>query len=67
MTISIQSITNERRRYETDLAALQADAEETHRGHRGEQKRAERLQLEMNRLLKELRREQENYKNAEAV
>jgi len=41
--------------------------DEAHRGRREAEERADRLQMEANRLADELRREQENYKNAEAV
>lgn len=67
LTISITSLSNERRRYEGDLAAIQADAEEAHKARRASDERADRLQLEVNRLIEELRREQDNYKQAESV
>jgi len=67
LTISITSLSNERRRYEGDLAAISADAEEAHKARRAAEERADRLQLEVNRLIEELRREQENYKNADSV
>lgn len=41
--------------------------EEAHRGRREAEDRADRLQMELNRAMEELRREQENYKNAESI
>ena len=67
LTIQITTITADRRRYETDLASLHAEAEEATRYRREAEDRADRLQIEVNRLIEELRREQDNYKSAENV
>lgn len=67
LTIQITAISGDRRRFESDLAAARAEAEEAVRARREAEDRADRLQLEVNRLLEELRREQENYKSAESV
>lgn len=67
LTIQITSISGDRRRFEADLAAARAEADEAVRARREAEDRADRLQIEVNRLLEELRREQENYKNAETV
>lgn len=47
--------------------ALQAEAEEANKARRAAEERGDRLQLEVNRLIEELRREQDNYKNAESL
>ena len=67
LTVSITSVSGERRRFEADMASLQAEYEETLRGRRDAEDRADRLQMELNRVMEELRREQENYKNAESI
>lgn len=67
LTIQITSITGDRRRFESELASLHAEVDESNRARREAEDRADRLQLEVNRLIEELRREQDNYKNAESV
>jgi len=67
LTIQITTITGDRRRFESELSSLRAEADEATRARREAEDRADRLQLEVNRLIEELRREQDNYKNAEGV
>lgn len=67
LNISISAATGDRRRFEADLLALQAEAEEANKARRAAEERGDRLQLEVNRLIEELRREQDNYKNAESL
>lgn len=67
LTISITAITGDKRRMESDIAAMQADLDEALNARRNAEDRADRLQMEVNRLMEELRQEQENYKNAEGL
>lgn len=66
LSISITTISTERRRYEADLAALHADLDEALAAKQAAEDRADRVTQELNRLLEELRHEQENYRNADA-
>lgn len=52
---------------ETDFAAMHADLDDALKAKAAAQERADRLQLEVNRLTDELRHEQEGFKNAEAA
>ena len=47
LTVNITSITGDRRRFEADLASLQAELDEAHRGRREAEDRADRLQIEV--------------------
>jgi len=57
LTISIQTVTADRRRLEADVASLHFQLEESHRGRREAEERANRLQWEIVRLTHELRSE----------
>lgn len=67
ITITVQALTNDKRRMEADIAAMQSDLDEALNGQRAAEDRADRLQAEVNRLADELRQEQDNYKNAESL
>lgn len=67
LTISITALTNDKRRMEGDMSAMQADLDEAVNGRRAAEERADRFGNEVNRLMEELRQEQENYKNAESL
>ncbi|XP_052279073.1 paramyosin-like isoform X2 [Dreissena polymorpha] len=67
LSIQITSITNDKRRMEADIAAMQADLDDALNGRTAAEERADRLQAEVNRLAEELRQEQDNYKNAESL
>lgn len=67
LTISITTISNEKRRLEADIGGMQADLDEAVNARRASDERADRLANENSRLSEELRQEQENYKNAEAL
>jgi len=67
LTISITTITNEKRRLEADLGSMQGDLDEALNARRAAEERADRLANENARLAEELRQEQDNYKNAEAL
>lgn len=67
LTISITTITNEKRRLESDIGSMQGDLDEALNARRAAEERADRLAAENNRLAEELRQEQDNYKNAEAL
>jgi len=66
LTISVTSLTGDKRRMEGDMATMHADLDEALNQRRASDERADRLQMEVNRLLEELRAAQENYKNADA-
>jgi len=67
LTIQVTVLTNDKRRMEADITAMQADLDEALNGQRASDERAERLAAENKRLADELRQEQENYKNAESL
>jgi chromosome segregation ATPase len=67
LSISITTLTSDKRRIEGDIAHMQADLDEALNARRAAEDRADRLQAEVNRLADELRQEQENYKNAETL
>ena len=67
MTLQVTSLTNDKRRLEGDLAAMQSDLDDAINNQRAAEERAERLAAENARLADELRQEQENYKNAESL
>ena len=52
---------------EADFQTMSADLDEAINARRAADERADKLQLEVNRLIDELRHEQENYRNAEAL
>lgn len=67
LTISITSLTGDKRRLEADVLSLQAAHDEAVNGRRAAEERADRLQLEVNRLFEELRQEQDNFKKADGI
>merc|ERR1712002_1056210 len=67
LTISITTLTQEKRRLESDLSSITADIEDAVGGRRAAEENAARLANENARLADELRQEQENYKNAESL
>ena len=52
---------------EADIGAMQADLDEAVNARRASDDRADRLAAEASRLQEELRQEQDNYKNADAL
>lgn len=60
-------MTGDKRRLEADVASLQAAYDEANNGRRAAEERADRLQLEVNRLFEELRQEQDNFKKADTI
>ena len=62
VTLQVTSLTNDKRRLEGDLAAMQSDLDDAINNQRAAEERAERLAAENARLADELRQEQENYK-----
>ena len=67
LTISITTLTTEKRRMEADIAAMHADLDDALNGRRGAEERADRLAAENLRLTDDLRQETELHKNAEAL
>lgn len=67
LTLIVTSLTNDKRRLEGDVAAMQSDLDDAINNQRAAEERAERLSSENGRLADELRQEQENYKNAESL
>lgn len=67
LTISITSLSGDKRRLESDVQSLSASFDEAFNGRRSAEERADRLQLEVNRLVDELHLERENYKNADTL
>lgn len=65
--LQVTALTNDKRRMEADIAAMQSDLDDALNGQRAAEERADRLQAEVNRLADELRQEQDNYKNAESL
>ena len=65
--LQVTVLTNDKRRMEADIAAMQSDLDDALNAQRAAEERADRLQAEVNRLAGELHQEQENYKNAEAL
>ena len=53
--ISIEFVTADRRRLESDIATLNFDLEDAQRGRYEAEKRTDRLRLEVNRLRHDLR------------
>ena len=58
LVISIDFVNADRRRLESDIATLNFDLEDAQRGRREAEESADRLRLEINRLLHDLRRSQ---------
>ena len=67
VTIQVTALTNDKRRMEADISAMQSDLDDALNGRGAAEERADRLQAEVNRLAEELRQEQDNYKNAESL
>ena len=67
LTVTVTSLTNDKRRMEADISAMQADLDEALNGRRSADERADRLQAEVSRLTEELRLEADNYKNADSL
>ena len=67
LTISVTTLTNDKRRMESDIAAMHADLDDALNGRRAADERADRLQVEVGRLADDLRVESENYKHAESL
>lgn len=67
LTISITSLSSDKRRLESDLQSLSSNVDEAFNARRSAEERADRLQLEVNRLVDELHQERENYKNADTL
>jgi chromosome segregation ATPase len=67
LTITVTSLTGDKRRMEADFQAMHADLDEAINARRAAEERADRLQLEVNRLADELRQEQDNFRNADAL
>lgn len=65
--LQITVLTNDKRRLEGDIAAMQSDLDDALNAQRAAEERADRLAAEVNRLAGELHQEQENYKNAESL
>jgi len=57
LVISIEFVNADRQRLESDIATLNFDLEDAQRGRRQAEKRIDRVQLKVNRLRHELRRE----------
>lgn len=55
MSVTITNLNNDKRRLEGDLANLQAELEEALSARRAAEDRADRAQLELNRLIEELK------------
>ena len=60
-------IIRDRQRLQSDMSPTQTELEESYRDRREADDRADRLELEVDRLRDKLRREQANYKNAEIL
>ena len=67
LSVTITTITNDKRRLESDLAALASDLEEAQNFRRASEERADRMQSELNRLVEELRQEQDNFRHADGL
>jgi len=55
LSVTITNLNNDKRRLEGDLANLQAELEEALAARRAAEDRADRTQMELNRLIEELR------------
>jgi len=55
LSVTITNLNNDKRRLEGDLANLQAELEEALSARRAAEDRADRAQLELNRLIEELK------------
>lgn len=55
LSVSISNVNNDKRRLEADLANLQAELDEALIARRAADDRADRAQMELNRLAEELR------------
>lgn len=67
LTVAITTLSNDKRRIEADVGSMHADLDEALNARRAAEERADRLQMEINRLVDELRQEQDNYKQAETL
>lgn len=67
LSITINTITNDKRRMEGDIAVMQSDLDEAINARQAAEDRANKLAGEVNKLTDELRMEQENYKRAETL
>lgn len=55
LSVTITNLSNDKRRLDADLASLQAELEEALLARRAAEDRADRSQMELNRLVEELR------------
>ena len=67
LIIQVTTLTNDKRRMEADISAMQADLDEAINARQASDDRANSLANEVARLTEELRQEAENYKNADAL
>ena len=67
VTLQVTALTNDKRRLEGDMAAMQSDLDDAINNQRAAEERAERLAAENARLADELRQEQEKYRNSESL
>lgn len=67
LTIIVTSLTGDKRRMEADIQAMQADLDDAINSRRASDERADRLQIEVNRLTEELRQEQDNFRNSDSL
>ncbi|VDD75996.1 unnamed protein product, partial [Mesocestoides corti] len=67
LTMTVNTLTNDKRRLEGDIGVMQADLDEAVNARKAAEDRADRLNAEVLRLADELRQEQENYKRAETL
>ena len=67
VSLQVTALTNDKRRMEADITAMQGDLDDALNARSAAEERADRLQAEVHRLAEELRQEQENYKNAESL
>ena len=67
LMFQLSGLTTDRRRMESDLGAMHTDLDEALKARRDAEERADRIQMEVNRLVEELRVEQDNYRQADTV
>jgi len=67
ININIASMSQDRKRMESDIHAMQRDLDDALSSRRAAEERADKLALDLNRAQDQLRLEQDNYNNAESL
>ena len=67
LTVSVTVLTGEKKRMDSDIHSMQNDLDATVKARNTAEENADRLQLQVNRLVDELRQALDNFKNVDSI